>query len=191
MNPLRQLPNAITLLRIALVWPMAQALWLGEFRDAFTLFFVAAVSDALDGLLAKRFGWVSRFGAIADPLADKLLMVTSYGVLAWTEHLPIVLFFLVIARDLLIVGGALCYHFLFRPVDMAPTWLSKFNTLSQILLVVLVIFHLAWGGVPMSGIRFLEGLVVLTTLASGIDYVWRWGRLARSVARVRREGKER
>lgn len=178
---LRLLPNAITVLRLGLVVPMAWLLLTADYRHAFLVFVVAAGSDALDGLLARRYGWTSRFGAVADPLADKLLMVTTYCLLAYQGHLPWWLFVLVMGRDLVIVLGVFVYHFWFGPVVMAPTRISKFNTFMQILLVVLLVFSLGWWPLPPALLQALGLGVALSTLASGADYVWQWGARARRV----------
>ena len=183
---LRQLPNVITLVRMGLVGPMVGLLAVRDYRIAFLVFVLAAGSDALDGLLAKRFGWTSRFGAIADPLADKLLMLSCYFMLAWNRELSWWLFGLVLARDLVIVGGALVYHYRYEPVEMAPTYLSKCNTLLQILLIVALVFSLGWWPMPTGLILALTVGVVLSTLASGADYVWRWSHLAAQAQRRRR-----
>jgi cardiolipin synthase len=72
----RHLPNLICLIRLLLIWPVAVALHKGEYLTALALFVVAAVSDGLDGYLAKRFGWTSEVGKFLDPTADKLLLVS-------------------------------------------------------------------------------------------------------------------
>ena len=175
---LSSIPNILTIIRLLLVIPLVILLLSGEYGIALTVFVIAGLSDGLDGLLAKRFGWVSRFGSIADPLADKLLMVSSYFVLCWQGDLPWWLFVAILLRDLVIVGGAYSYHHLFGLHKVTPTYLSKFNTFIQILLVVVVIFGLATGSI--SGI-FKQGLIYLvlaTTIASGVQYSSIWGRKA-------------
>ncbi|MBI2379945.1 MAG: CDP-alcohol phosphatidyltransferase family protein [Gammaproteobacteria bacterium] len=185
----RHLPNLITALRLGLVPPMAWLLAEGYYRAGFLVFVVAAASDGVDGLLARRFGWTSRFGAWADPAADKLLMFASYSVLALQGHIPFWVFALVIARDLVIVLGVASFRLWFGPVDMAPTRLSKGNTFLQILLVVLTVFALAWGLVPPFMLEWLAYAVGLSTLLSGADYAWQWGSRARAIARAKRVGK--
>ncbi len=172
--PWHQLPNAITVLRILLTLPFAWALLSAEFGLALALFIIAGISDGLDGWLAKHFHWQSRFGAIADPLADKLLLLAGFSALSWLGQLPFWLWALVLGRDLLIVGGALVYHRLFGPYEMQPSLLSKLNTLLQILLVAALLLRLAGFALPQAAADILLALVVLTTLASGADYVWRW-----------------
>jgi cardiolipin synthase len=175
----RDIPNGITIARIALVVPITWALLRHEYRLALILFFIAGVSDALDGFLAKQFDWSSRLGALLDPVADKLLLVSSFAALTWTGLLPVWLLALVVARDVVIVSGAVVYNFRIQRLDAEPTLISKFNTLMQILLVLLVIVReaLQWGQR-----EWLEGLVyavTITTVWSGIDYVLTWSRRAR------------
>ena len=85
---LRHLPNFICLVRIALIWPTIDALYAGHFWTALILVAVCAVSDGLDGWLAKRFNWTSHLGKILDPLADKLLLVALFLTSAWMNLLP-------------------------------------------------------------------------------------------------------
>jgi len=150
-----------------------------KYNLALLLFFVAGTSDAVDGFLAKRFGWTSRLGALLDPLADKFLLVTCYAVLAWNGLLPFWLLVLVLTRDLLIVGGAVAYNFRVRRLEAEPTLISKLNTLLQILLVLLVIVHQAtdWGRTQW--IDWLIRAVTVSVIWSGLDYVITWTRRAR------------
>ena len=106
---LRHLPNVICLARIALTVPAVLAIERGEQGLALALFTVAAVSDGLDGYLAKRNGWTSDLGRFLDPLADKLLLVSVFLACAWNGLLPVWLAAAAIARDLMIGGGALAY----------------------------------------------------------------------------------
>ncbi|MDX1569888.1 MAG: CDP-alcohol phosphatidyltransferase family protein, partial [Xanthomonadales bacterium] len=113
-----------------------------------------------------------------DPLADKLMLLACFLVLTLQGLFPMWLLVLILARDLLIVAGATAYHFLVRPVDAAPSAVSKVNTFLQIALVLWVLLDLAWLRLPGQGLTVLVYLVAATTLASGIHYVWRWSILA-------------
>ena len=73
---MRHIPNIICLLRIALIVPILEALHAGHYLLTLLLCIVAAVSDSLDGYLAKRFAWSSALGRFLDPLADKLLVLS-------------------------------------------------------------------------------------------------------------------
>jgi len=176
----RHLPNLITGLRILLVAPFLWALLEERYSTALLLFITAGVSDALDGFLAKYFGWTSELGGLLDPIADKLLLMGAILALGWLNELPRWLVALVILRDLLIVGGAVSYHLLIERFEAAPLMISKLNTLVQLILVCAVIVH--YGMIPLPG-TLLTGLIVLTALTtvwSGAAYIWQWSQRARS-----------
>lgn len=160
--------------------PVAWALMVQNYSLALILFFVAGASDAVDGFLAKRFGWSSRLGALLDPLADKFLLVTCYAVLVWNDLLPVWLLILVLMRDLVIVGGAVAYNFRIERLEADPTLISKLNTLLQILLVLLVIVYQAIGRGQEQWIEWLVYAVTVSIVWSGLDYVITWTRRARS-----------
>jgi cardiolipin synthase len=172
------IPNIITVFRFLLVPPVVLLLLEGRFGLALLMFGVAGFSDGLDGYLAKRFSWSSRLGALMDPLADKLLLVSSFITLGWLNQIPLWLVGVVILRDLVIISGALVYHFRIERLEAEPTKLSKLNTVAQILLVLAVMFSAAVQTLPYLWMDVLLYSVLVTTLWSGIDYVWRWSRRA-------------
>lgn len=176
---LRWLPNAISLLRIALVPPIILLIIDGEYALALVIFVVAGCSDGVDGFLAKHFQWHTRIGALLDPIADKLLVAGTFIVLVYTGHIPLWLGALVVFRDVVIVGGATVYNFLIRPVEGEPTRISKLNTALQLLLVVFVLSRAAFDWPPRITITIIGASVVVTVVISGIDYVWSWARRAR------------
>lgn len=169
------LPNLISVLRILLVGPVAWCLLTQRYAEALLLFVVAGISDGIDGYLAKRFSWQSRLGSILDPLADKLLLVTTYLALAWLEVLPMWLMAAVVARDIVVVGGALAFHWLVGRYAMAPSLVSKANTVAQIVLAVAAVASLSVLPVPPWMLDGMIMVVFATTLLSGADYVWAWG----------------
>ncbi len=173
------IPNLVTALRIVLVAPVAWLLVRHEFLPALTLFFVAGFSDAVDGFLAKRYGWTSRLGALLDPLADKLLLVACYAALTLIGLLPVWLLLLVVLRDVVIVAGAVVYNFRIERLEAQPTVISKLNTLLQILLVLLVIVQQIFPSLSTDWNRALIYAVTLSVLWSGLDYVITWSRRAR------------
>ncbi len=180
----RHLPNLITILRLLLVLP---AYWLIGARDhaaALAIVAVAGASDALDGFLAKRYGWQSRLGAMLDPLADKLLLLACFLGLVTTGALPPWLLVLVIGRDLLIVCGAVAYHNLVGPFEAEPTRLSKLTTVVQIVCVLGELVRLAWWpGMP--GREVLIWATAVLTVGSGLHYVVTWSLRALHAARAR------
>ena len=172
------IPNIITVFRFLLVPPVVLLLLDERFGLALLLFGVAGFSDGLDGYLAKRFNWTSRLGALMDPLADKLLLISSFITLGWMNLIPLWLVGVVILRDLVIVGGALVYNFRIERLEAAPSMVSKLNTVAQILLVLAVMFSAAVQPLPYLWMDVLLYCVLVTTLWSGFDYVWRWSRRA-------------
>jgi cardiolipin synthase (CMP-forming) len=175
----RDIPNTITVLRIFMVPPFVWLLLEDRYLEALVLFFIAGLSDGLDGFLAKRYDWTSRLGGLLDPLADKLLLVSAFIALGYLGLLPVYLVGLVLLRDLVIVSGAIAYHFRVARLDADPSWVSKVNTVLQIALVLLVIFNQVHALLGPFWMQMLESMVVLATVWSGLDYVWTWGQRAR------------
>lgn len=172
------LPNLITGFRIALVWPVFWLVSSGDFAAALFLAAIAGISDAVDGYLAKRFGWESRLGGLLDPLADKLLLLAGFLALTLIGDLPAWLLTLVIGRDVVIVCGAVAYHNLIGPFKAQPSGLSKLTTLVQILFVLVELLRLAWiPGLP--GQREFLWLTAALTVVSGLHYVLVWSLRAR------------
>ncbi|MDH4134287.1 MAG: CDP-alcohol phosphatidyltransferase family protein [Gammaproteobacteria bacterium] len=170
---LQHLPNLITLARIALVPVLILLLRDQNYAAALLVFLIAGLSDALDGFLAKRLGVQSRLGAILDPAADKLLLVSAYVMLTILGHIPFWLMLTVAFRDILIVGGYIVYTTHVGPVKMRPSILSKLNTLLQIALAGLLLAQEAMQHVwPLTGIVLYA--VLVSTVMSGAHYLWLW-----------------
>ncbi len=182
---LHHLPNALCLLRMLLAIPVAWLLARNEYAATLWVFAFAAVTDGLDGFLAKRFGWESRLGKVLDPLADKILLVTSFITLTLVTHVPLWLAIVVVARDVVISLGALGFHFIFGPVNGHPTVISKLNTLFQIGYVIVVVGARAAEESLSTVITILTTLVLVTTVASGIDYVATYAQRAFDISRKR------
>ena len=177
------LPNQITIGRILLI-PVfvVLAIYYGRTSAAghpdetlriatIGVFLLAALSDGVDGWLARRYGGNS-VGAILDPVADKALLVTMYVTLAAVNQLPDWLAILVVFRDLVIVGGVIVLAVLGDPVLIRPLFISKVNTLLQIMLVGVVMLQAGFG-LSLWGVEpGLIWLVAASTFASGGAYVW-------------------
>jgi len=189
------IPNLISILRILLVIPTVYLLLNHQYSYALLLFFVAGLSDGLDGFLARRFNWTTRLGSFLDPMGDKLLMTASYFMLGLLGHLPIWLVAIVIGRDLVIVLGALAYRLLVQDITMSPLLISKINTAAQIFLVLLMLFHLSQ--LPLADLVpgwLTQGsiyLVMITSLLSGLAYIIVWSKRAMNDSKNEHEGDER
>lgn len=174
MASISQLPNLITISRIALAPVLILLLKEEQYAASLAVFVIAGVSDGLDGFIAKRFHFESRLGSILDPVADKTLLVSSYVMLMMLNHVPFWLMLTVAFRDLLIVGGYLVYTSMVGPVQMRPSWLSKLNTLVQIALVFVILGQQALQMIYAPLVDAMIYAVLLTTVASGLHYLWTW-----------------
>lgn len=174
------LPNAISILRIALVPPILILILRGDFGWALALFWFAGFSDGLDGYLAVRFGWMTRLGGLLDPAADKLLITGLFVTLAYTGDIPVWLAAVVILRDVIIVLGALAYNFIVKPVPGEPTHISKLNTALQMLFILFVLSRAGFGWPDQITITVLGSAMLVTVVISGFDYVLSWSTRARA-----------
>ncbi|OEJ65598.1 CDP-alcohol phosphatidyltransferase family protein [Magnetovibrio blakemorei] len=175
------LPNIITLLRIAAT-PIA--VWLileGQLMAAFWVFVAAGLSDAVDGFIAKQFDMETELGKFLDPLADKALLVSVYISLGLGGYLPTWLVIMVVFRDVMIVGGAMLFETMTHSLTMQPLMISKVNTTLQIVLAAGVMANAGYGIEFDGGMDVLVILTAMATVASGLTYavVWvrRWAQL--------------
>ncbi|MDE1904073.1 MAG: CDP-alcohol phosphatidyltransferase family protein [Alphaproteobacteria bacterium] len=170
------LPNYISLARL-LSAPVG--IWFilnGSLADAFWLFLAAGLSDAVDGFVAKRFNSRSDLGALLDPIADKVLIVSMVVTLGLAGYLPNWLVILVVFRDLLIIGGFILTQFAAEPFSSRPLLISKLNTVLQIVLIAWVLAHLGLGVADHHLATILIDAVAATTVLSGGVYLVRWMR---------------
>lgn len=178
-----QIPNCITVLRLLLIVPIIASLLVKQYEWAFYLFVLAGISDGLDGFLARRYQWTSRFGAIADPVADKLLMMLTYLALGYLGNLPFWLVAIVIGRDVIIIAGAFLYKYTIEEPEFSATFISKLNTLLQIGLAVIVLFNQVYPLISLDVLTICMYVVASTTVSSFLDYTWTWSRRAYLVKR--------
>ncbi|HXW73171.1 MAG TPA: CDP-alcohol phosphatidyltransferase family protein [Steroidobacteraceae bacterium] len=175
---MRHLPNLICLIRLLLIWPIVTAMHAGQHLTALGFFIAAALSDGLDGYLAKRFSWTSDLGRVLDPAADKLLLVCVFVEGAWLALIPWWLTAAVVSRDVMIGLGALIYRLWFGPLHGRPTLLSKVNTGAQLVYVSLVMLWAAFGVPPRALLDAGALLVLFTTVTSGVHYLLTFTRRA-------------
>jgi len=172
---LRHIPNLLCILRILLVVPVIVLLANGEYAWTLAVFFVAGLTDGLDGFLAKRFDWRTKLGGMLDPLADKLLLVSSFATLAYMGLAPLWLFVAVMVRDVIIVSGATAYRIVIGPFAARPTLISKANSGLQLGYVLVVVANAAFGIPGQIVASALIWAVLATTIISGLDYMYTWG----------------
>ncbi len=167
------LPNAISFGRFLTVPVIVWLIIADQFVAAFLLFSVAALSDAVDGYIAKRFSMATVLGGYVDPIADKTLLVGVFVTLGAVGAIPVWLAILVVFRDLSIVGGWLLLLVLAGPRQVRPKMVSKINTTVQLLLVIVVLADRAFAGMlPIEIPEILVACVAITTLVSGFTYCY-------------------
>ena len=176
------LPNAISIMRIALILPILMLFVHDEFGWALGLFVFAGLSDSVDGWLAKKYGWQSRLGGFLDPAGDKLLVAWTFGTLAYLGHIPVWLAVVVISRDVIIVAGSFMYHYLVRRLEGEPTRISKLNTALELGYLGFAMLQAGYGWPDKITTTILGAAVLITVVISGYDYVSNWIRSARGHA---------
>ncbi len=170
------IPNLITVARLLLVPVIVWLIGTGAYDAALWVFVIAGISDGVDGYLAKTFNMRSELGGYLDPLADKALLVSIFVILTVVGEIPFWLTLLVVSRDILIVGGVLLSWIMDRPVEMAPLYVSKWNTAVQIIYASLVMADLSFG-FDLGGARLTAMMfVVLLTVLSAAAYLVEWFR---------------
>jgi cardiolipin synthase len=168
------LPNLISLTRAILVPVVFWLLLTERVQAAFFVFLLAGLSDALDGFLAKRFGWQTELGAYLDPLADKLLVTCIFVAMGVLGELPSWLVIGVVSRDILIVIGVLLSWLLGRPLTIRPLAVSKANTVAQLVLAAIVLADTGFGLGLDSITLLLIWITAALTVASLAAYIQAW-----------------
>lgn len=171
--------NLISLLRLLLAPVVIWLLLENRAELAFYLFLFAGITDAADGMIAKRFGQVTELGAYLDPLADKTLLVGIFITLGVMGQLPAWLVLLMVSRDAIIIGGVLLSYTLDYRFVMRPLLISKANTVAQIILAALVLWRMGMTQMQVTlllapAIDYVVWFVAVTTGVSGGAYIYAW-----------------
>jgi cardiolipin synthase len=182
------LPNLITLLRLAALPFFLVSIADGRFGIALTLFVAAGLSDGVDGYLARRFDMKSALGGYLDPIADKLLLMSSYLFLAIPSYpgrvkVPVWLAVMVLSRDFLMLLVALLLILATGNKTFPPTWAGKVTTVTQIVTVLFVLCANLWDW-PRPVLLIAFGAAASVTIFSGFDYVFRVARNPAAAARA-------
>ncbi|MEK7475379.1 MAG: CDP-alcohol phosphatidyltransferase family protein [Candidatus Coatesbacteria bacterium] len=166
------LANLLTLLRIILIPTFATLFLYGRHFEAFVAFAVAALTDWLDGWVARGPGQRTELGAFLDPLADKALLLTSFALLASTRVVPLWALVLVFTREVVIVGGWIVGHLITRNRRVEPSGLGKATTAMQLAAVTAILFNHHTVLPHDLALRALDAAMALTAI-SGLDYLYR------------------
>jgi cardiolipin synthase len=164
-------PNQITFLRLGFLPCFLILMSYEHYKWALLVLVVAGLSDGIDGLLARTLNQRSSLGAYLDPIADKLLLSSSFLVLAFKKQLAWWLTILVLSRDLLILIVAVVIILISGYRPFPPSLLGKSTTALQIILVFALVGMAAYPNVHIARFEhFLVYLVAAVTIASGFHY---------------------
>ena len=173
------LPNAISLLRLLAVpvvaWLIIQQRW----EAACWLFLAAAVSDGIDGLVARWLNQTTPLGAALDTVADKALGVVTLVMLTQAKAIPLWVALVILLRDSIVVLGALSYRGLAGHLEIHPTRLGKTHVFAEFALLALVLAGLGKLLVVDAWLSSLFAVVFVIAVISGVQYVWIWSAKAR------------
>lgn len=182
-EPVLNLPNTLTLLRLAAVPGVAWMIQTARWDAALGLFLAAALTDGLDGWVARRWRLVTKLGAALDTVADKALGLVTLVLLAQADAIPLWVAVAVLARDSLVVAGALTWRGVIGPLQIQPTWLGKTHTAAEFVMLTLAL-AVAGGHFAVEPLEVAAYLsVAALALGSALQYVWLWSAKARRAAR--------
>jgi len=168
------IPNLLSIIRIGLVYPILNNIFIGNFLISLVYFLLASITDALDGFLARRMKWQTYLGTILDPIADKLLLSGTIFILWLNSYIPLYIFVIFIGRDVAILLGAAVHMTLIESETPLPNILGKITTGLQIAYIV-IIFLFQIFNVDMTLI-LLDVFILVVTLMSLIVYAKNWFR---------------
>ena len=173
------IPNLLSIIRIGLVYPILNNIYLLNYKVSLIIFIVASITDALDGYLARKLNWQSELGKILDPVADKLLLSGAIFVLWLSDLIPFYVFFILIARDVIILLGAAFQMTLTDSKAPYPNFLGKFTT---IMLIVYIVVKLLVGFLNQeSNLVILEIFITSIATISLAVYALTWIKHVRSL----------
>ena len=171
------LPNILTIARILLLPFFAASLIYGSYQYALILFLAAAITDILDGLIARMKKQTTDFGSILDPVADKFLMITSFIVMSVYGWIPKWLTITVISRDLIVVTGWLILYFVTHNKKVEPGILGKAANFFQFCLIGLILISINTKNASFVPESYLIAVAALTA-ASGVLYIYKGLKIA-------------
>ena len=166
------IPNLLTIIRIALVYPILNNIYLGNFEISIIYFIVASITDGLDGFIARKMNWQTELGTLLDPVADKILLSGTVFILWLNQFIPFYIFVIFISRDVAILLGAAVKMTLIESDTPMPNFLGKFTTTTQIIYIAIIflkeIFNLDFA------LFGLDIFILAITISSLIVYAYNW-----------------
>lgn len=166
------IPNLLSIIRIGLVYPILNNIYLSNFELSIIFFIIAAITDALDGFLARKMNWQTYLGTLLDPIADKLLLSGTIFILWLNQLIPFYIFIIFISRDVAILFGAAIQMTLNESDTPLPNLLGKITTSLQIVYIA-TIFLKEIFDVKFS-LYLLDIFIIFVTVLSLVVYAYDW-----------------
>ena len=168
------IPNLLTIIRIALVFPILNNIYLGNFEISIIYFIVASVTDGLDGFIARKMNWQTELGTLLDPVADKILLSGSVFILWLNQYIPFYIFVIFFSRDVAILLGAAIRMSVIESDTPTPNFLGKLTTTLQIIYIAIIFLKVI---IDLDfGLLLLDVFIILVTILSLVVYAHNWVR---------------
>ena len=166
------IPNLLSIVRIGLIYPILNNIYLGNFEISIIFFLIASITDGLDGFLARKMSWQTSLGKMLDPVADKLLLSGTIFILWVNQFIPFYIFIIFISRDVAILLGAAIKMTLIESDTPLPNFLGKLTTTMQIIYIAIIflkeIFNVDFA------LFILDIFILVITILSLIVYAYNW-----------------
>ena len=166
------IPNLLSLIRIGLIYPILNNIYLGNFEISIIYFVIASITDGLDGFLARKMDWQTTLGTMLDPVADKLLLSGTIFILWLNQFIPFYIFVIFISRDIAILLGAAVQMTLIESDTPMPNFLGKFTTTMQIIYIAIVFLKEIFN--KDFTLFSLDIFILVITISSLIVYAYNW-----------------
>ena len=175
---IKKIPNILSIFRIILIPLVAWLILFDYFLHALITTLFIAVSDFLDGFIARLFNAQSEIGSYLDSIADKAFIISAYMLIGTQNLLPIYVIIIVISRDIIIMGAFGLSFAMNQKLDINPIRISKINTFLQFFLIILVLVNnvVSFDLTPVLIylIDVVMYMVIATTVASLLLYIRQW-----------------
>ena len=166
------IPNLLTIIRIALVYPILNNIYLGNFEVSIIYFILASITDGLDGFIARSMNWQTELGTLLDPVADKILLSGSIFILWLNQYIPFYIFVIFFSRDVAILLGAAIRMTIIESDTPPPNFLGKLTTTLQIIYIAIIFLKEIF---KIDFVLFhLDVSIIIVTILSLIVYTYNW-----------------
>lgn len=168
---LKTIPNILTIFRFFLVYPIVLFILDENFFLAISLYFIAAITDLLDGFIARKFNSISEFGKVADPISDKTLILGALISLSLIGEIDSLMAFIILGRDVFVIVGFILASLLVKDYEVNPHISGKANSLFLMLYLGLIIINASGFFISEKLIFSIEILLIFTVIFSIYSYL--------------------